>query len=51
MVPRPGIIQNQEPIKESLDLLYLSSEPTLSQVDLLIERLPQFDELIKTELW
>ena len=34
----------------SLYLPYLALESTLSRVDLLIERLPQFDEPIKTEL-
>ena len=41
---------SQEPIKESLYLSHLAFESTLSRVDLLIDRLPQFDELIKTEL-
>ena len=41
----------QEPIKGSLHLSYLALESTLSRVDLLIERLPQFEEPIKTELW
>ena len=41
----------QGPIKESRYLPYLALESTLSRVDLLIERLPQFDETIKTELW
>ena len=42
---------NHEPIKGSLYLPYLALESTLSLVDLFIERLPQFYEPIKTELW
>ena len=41
----------QEPIKGSLHLSYLALASTLSRVDLLIERFPQFEEPIKTELW
>ena len=48
-VPSFWFYQRQEHIKESLP--YLALESTLSRVDLLIERLPQFEEPIKTELW
>ena len=41
----------QELINGSLYLSYLALESTLSRVDLFIERLPQFDEPIKTELY
>ena len=44
-------MRRQKPIKESPYLPYLALESTLSRVDLLIERLPQFEEPIKTELW